>query len=305
IITFILIVPLFSNAQEVAITIDDAPMSNSYLTGPQRSQKIIEALRKHKAKAIFFTNSNKLHSPERKSSITNYGNAGHYIANHTHSHKHASKVSADEYIKEIKEADKVLSQYPNFKLWFRFPYLDQSKSHEKRGKIFSWLDKSNYKVGYVTIDNWDWYINSLLQKSLEKGKKVDFEKLKQLYVDYIIECSEYYHTESKKYFSKPIQHSLLIHENDLTALFLDDLLNAYKNKGWKIVDPKEVMNQKAFQEPQKGLRNGDGIVAARIYQKFPDKKRTPLTSYEWIKNGLRINLVLLNELFNSRADDVF
>ena len=45
-------------------------------------------------------------------------------------------------------------------------------------------------------------------------------------------------------FSEEITHALLLHANDLNALFLDDILEMISQRGWNIVSL-----EKAFQDP--------------------------------------------------------
>lgn len=272
----------FSFSQEVAITIDDAPMaSSSVYTGNERTKNIIQALKKHNLKTVFFSNSSKFEDKDGKPRLLKYANAGHYIANHTHSHEHASQLEATEYIEDINIADKNLSEIKNFQKWFRFPFLDQGNNHKKRDQIFKWLYDNNYKIGYVTIDTFDWYINSLLQNAVQNQKEVDFEKLKKTYIKYIIDCSKIFNEKSLKLFNEPIKHTLLIHENDLTGLFLDDLLDAYKKLGWKLIDPKVAIEQPAFNVQLKTLKNNDGFVIAKESLTNPKATAIDLNSYDY------------------------
>ncbi len=271
-----------SYSQEVAITIDDSPMeSGRVYDGAKRAEKIINALKKYNIKAVFFSNSSKLVNDERKQRLSSYSNSGHYIGNHTHSHKHASKLGAIKYIEDIKKAELILSEYSTYKKWFRFPFLDQSKDHLSRDKIFNWLKKNKYKNGYVTIDTFDWYINSLVQKAVASKKKIDYKTLKKVYVKYIMDCSRIFHKKNINLFDKPIKHTLLIHENDLNGMFLEDILSAYIKNGWKLVDAKEAIEQPAFNVKLSTLKNNDGFLIAKEFLVNLKAKTIGLNSYDY------------------------
>ncbi len=272
----------YSYSQDVAITIDDSPMASSLkFNGPQRANKIISALKKHKIKSVFFSNSGKFVEDEQRQRLIKYSIAGHYIANHTHSHNHASQLGADKYIQDIQEAEGKLSFLKTYEKWFRFPFLDEGKDHNTRDQIFNWLEINNYKIGYVTIDTFDWYINSLYQTALSDNKKIDYKKLKESYVKYILDCSKIFQEKSLLIYKTPIKHTLLIHENDLTALFLDDMISAYKKLGWNVIDPKIAIEQHAFQVKLNTLKNNDGLIIAKESLTNPKAQTIELNSYDY------------------------
>lgn len=49
-----------------------------------------------------------------------------------------------------------------------------------------------YRDGYVTIDNFDWYISSLISKAAEEKKTIDYEKARDFYVTNLYESIEFY-----------------------------------------------------------------------------------------------------------------
>jgi hypothetical protein len=55
---------------------------------------------------------------------------------------------------------------------------------------------------------------------------------------------------------------LLLHENDLAALFLDDLIRLLKDKGWKIISAEEAYNDPIAKEIPDVVFNGQGRVGA-------------------------------------------
>ncbi len=106
------------------------------------------------------------------------------------------------------------------------------------------LTELGYKDGYVTIDNFDWYISSLLTKAAEEKKTINYDKARKLYVEMLYESIEFYDAIAKKSLGRSPQHVMLLHENDAAALFVGDLIEHLRNKGWKIISP-----QQAYQDP--------------------------------------------------------
>ncbi len=261
---------IYANDKKIAITIDDAPMVSSQLfSGIERTKKIINSL--DEPAGIFVIGENILNN-SGKEHLKLYDEAGHIIGNHTYSHYSCRKVSAEKFITDIEKADSLLKNCKNFKKIFRYPYLDQCKAKEKKAKVSKYLEDKGYINGYVTIVTLDWHMNNLLQKALKKGKKINYSKLKELYLETMIGYVHFYHKVyiEKLGFSPP--HSLLLHENDLNALYLRDLIALLKDNGWDIILPQDVYKDERVvdnvNKARKNLPNIDTLKPAYIDKLF-------------------------------------
>jgi peptidoglycan/xylan/chitin deacetylase (PgdA/CDA1 family) len=260
---------LFAHAQEIALTFDDAPMGdgNRY-TGVQRTDALIKKLKKlHIDEVAFFTTTRHINSKEAKRRIEDYARAGHIIANHSHTHRWIRELGTAGYIEDIRTAHQTLQTIPNFKPWFRYPFLDEGRTISSRDSIRTALAQMGYANGYVTIDNYDWYINGLLQKALKEGKKVDMEALKKMYISHIWGSIQFYHNIALQNLGRSPRHVLLLHENDLAALFIDDLVKHIRSHGWKIISPTLAYTDPIASHIPDVLLNGQGRVAAIAKEK--------------------------------------
>lgn len=237
----IVLLSFCSQAKEIAITFDDAPrFARGYLDGPSRAKKLVENLSKANInQAAFFSVSKELNE-EGRTRLEIYASAGHLIANHTHSHPDFNSTSFSEYQNDFIQADKRLSKIKHFIKWFRFPYLREGNDFGKRDGMRKTLKETGYINAYITINNYDWYIEDLFQKSLKEGKKIDFEKLKKFYVTVLIEAVEYYDQMAVKLLGRSPKHILLLHETDINALFIADLAKKLRSHDWKIISPKNA-----------------------------------------------------------------
>ena len=100
----------------------------------------------------FFSVSNRL-DKEGIERLKTYAHAGHIIANHTHSHPDINKLSFQEYKDDFLMADSFLSTYKNYKKWFRFPYLREGDTLEKRDGMRALLMEMGYINAYITLNN--------------------------------------------------------------------------------------------------------------------------------------------------------
>ena len=268
IVKFLLIFQLLmtlsiSFAGEIALTFDDVPKSGSQLmSGSERTDLLIENLKKVGVKQVMLFALTKSIDENSESRIYSYIRAGHLIANHSYSHFWTDKVSASEYISDISKAHSILKNYQNFVLFYRHPFLDEGKTKETRDAIRAYLAQSGYSNGYVTVDNYDWYMDTLYQKAVREGKTVDYDKLKTIYIEELWDSIQFYDEIAKEELGRSPKHILLLHENDLAAMFIDDLVKFLEEKGWSIISPLEAYKDPISKVIPDTLFNNQGRIAA-------------------------------------------
>lgn len=231
--------------REIAITLDDAPREDTaHFDGATRTEKLLATLKRAKVEQIaFFCNSGRMDAGGA-ARIKAYADAGHLIANHSHMHADLDRVGVQAFVAEIDAADQVLRAQATFRPWFRFPYLHEGKTPEVRDALRGELKKRGYLSAYVTVDTLDWHMDRMFQDATAAGKKISFDRLGDAYVDLLTDSIEFYDAVAVKELGRSPRHVLLLHENDLAALYLDDLVKRLRKTGWKIISP-----ELAFQDP--------------------------------------------------------
>lgn len=248
-------------AAEVAITIDDFDLREGpKLNRVQRDEGILKALKKHKVEAAVFISCQYLATAEIKARVPYWDKAGHLIGNHTYSHWFYDEKGFDAFSKDVKKCHEMLKDYPQFASLFRFPYLKGGKTVEQRDLIQRYLKDLEYKNGYVTIDASDWYVSSQMEKAIKANPNVSLKPYRDYYLKHMWERSVYYDELGKKYWKKTLKHTVLIHHNLLNSLFLDDLIQMYKDKGWKIIPASEAFKDPLFDEIPDVLPHGESIL---------------------------------------------
>ncbi len=278
-----------SAQKRIALTYDDAPRGNGLVfDGPQRTTALIDALQSVNSGPVAFfvtTRSMKDNSGNRQR-IEQYAGAGHLIANHSHTHQWAHKTLVDDYLKDIDQATALLAGLENQRPWYRFPFLDEGRSADKVKNIARGLAQRGLVNGYVTIDNYDWYLDSRLQQALKEGTPVNYEKLGQFYVRMLLYAAEFYDSLAVQMLGHSPTHVLLLHENDLAALYSDDLITALRAAGWQVVSPDV-----AYRDPlpvPKTLFTGQG----RVFALAADAGRSRNTMWTWALDEEMIDLML-------------
>lgn len=230
---------VYVSAVDIAITIDDHPMADGQLFSLQaRTKQFISTLAKHNYQAAFFCiggTSTTGTPPRYLALLSSYG---HFLANHSMTHRHLSAIPIEEFANEIIQADELLTPYATAKKWFRYPYLDMGESEQKTLQARTVLQRLGYIEGYVSINTFDWLINARLQQALKRGDTVDYQALKHLYLRLLKEWCTFYIDLYEKNLPSKITHTLLLHANDLNALYLADIFAMINKAGWHLASPE-------------------------------------------------------------------
>jgi peptidoglycan-N-acetylglucosamine deacetylase len=250
-------------APQFSITMDDFHWQNAVkLTASARNDAILNSLHSHSIKAALFVIGRNIEAPEGKRLLSVWDKAGHLIGNHTYSHSNynASDVVVAEYLQDILRAEALLKDFPRFRKYFRFPALKEGDTVEKRDAMRSFLAQHGYQTGHVTIDNSDWAIDNRLNARLKKDAAADVKPYRDYYLEHMWARAEYYDSLAKKVLGRPVKHTVLVHFNLLNGLFLGDLIDMFKSKGWQPIDADAAFADPVFSAKPKILPAGESIV---------------------------------------------
>lgn len=224
--------------KRIAISFDDAPRAKGpFLTEDERTRLLIEALENAGvAQAAFFVNPGRVDGPDDERRIADYVDAGHVIANHSATHPRLSETPLDAYLADLDAAEDWLRGRDGYRPWFRYPFLDEGRQDkEKRDALRAALAERGLVNGYVTVEAIDWFYEAAAKRALADGQQVDREALRDLYVEAHVEAAEFYDGLAREAVGRSPVHMLLLHETDNAALWIDDLVEALRAKGWTIV----------------------------------------------------------------------
>ncbi|MCH9696408.1 MAG: polysaccharide deacetylase family protein [Gammaproteobacteria bacterium] len=256
--------------RSIAITFDDATKGDGpFFTGAERTQRLIDSLsRAGVSEALFFVTTRNVERQGESGHkrIVAYTDAGHMLGNHSHSHLWLNRTPTAEYIADLDLAIDRLQPYANLTSLYRFPFLDEGRSPEKRNALRRALSARSLSNGYVTIDTYDWYIDRLAKEAVDADIEIDREDLRDLYVDVIVSSTEFYDEMAQKVLNRSPRHVLLLHENDMSALFIGDLVTELRERGFQIIPAND-----AYEDPIAGLEPdtlflGQGRIAALAHE---------------------------------------
>jgi peptidoglycan/xylan/chitin deacetylase (PgdA/CDA1 family) len=230
----------------MAITFDDLPFGYSRgLTLSERRDavaRVLSTLDKHRVTATMFVVGGGITDQSREL-IDAVSRAGHPIGNHSFSHRELGLLSAEEYIRDIEMGSNAIKPWLKGVEYFRYPLLRQGNTAEKRDAVLTWLASRGIVVAPVTIDNNDFYYNEQLVNAKAEGRDLE---IRNAYLDHMMEAAARYDAMSRAKMGRPIKHILLLHMNYLNSLYLDDLLQRFRDNGWSFITFEEALKDDVY-----------------------------------------------------------
>lgn len=256
--------------REIAITIDDLPLVASKMDTPSnqkrsidRFTKIVQTLVDNKVPATGFVIGGAIEKGQW-AFLEQFHQAGLGIGNHTYSHKSLNQIGAEKYIADIERADKVIAPLLTEPHYFRYPYLSEGNKQSKP-IVQNYLAEHHYIIAPVTIDSKDFEFNERLYKVRFRDREKYLVQLKPRYLAYIWNATL---KAEKKAKGKPVKQILLIHSNVLNSYLLGDIIQMYKQNGYKFISLKEALENPA---PVINYTAPDASTVQQIKDKAPEQ----------------------------------
>jgi peptidoglycan-N-acetylglucosamine deacetylase len=262
----------------LAITVDDFNLvHDGVMSGEARDTAIRRVLSAHGIQGAGFVAGKYVDAEVAPRVLGAWSADGHILGNHSFAHSYYSGSDPQGYMADIMKCDAILRPYAGFRKVFRFPFLAEGKTAQGRDELRRLLREAGYGFGYVTIDASDWFYASRLQARLKADANADPAPYRQAYLDHLWDRAVYYDDLAREVFGHRIIHTLLLHHNLTTGLFLDDALGMFKAKGWRLTDAAEAFAQPEFAQVHDSLPSGQSLVwaAAKASGRYKGRLRYP------------------------------
>ncbi len=281
-----------ARAQKVALTFDDLPVNGALppgVTKVQMTRDVLAILKKRHVPPVYgFINAGRLEGdPDGAEALKLWVAAGQKVGNHAYLHMdlHANPVEAFEREIQMNEpALELLSPNAKSWKWFRYPYLREGESLEKRNAVRQFLAGRGYQIAQVTLDYEDYLWNTAYAHC--EAKHDDAAKA-WLHTSYLEFASEYLDKDREMatlVAGRPIHHVLLLHLGAYSKVILPELLDLLKKKGFTLVTLEEAQADAIYQiDPQQTSKYGGSLLDQLMEQKklpFPAFTLKPYKKFE-------------------------
>ncbi len=240
--------------KEICITFDELPIAESFDTVDRSAviKQILEALKKHEVKAAGFVVGRNIGSSFDL--LGQWLNEGHLLGNLTYSHQHLNEMGIEQFIKDIaagsERLEPMLSGFGQKKRYFRYPYLHYGSTVETKRQVRLYLDEHGIVVAHATVVVEDYLYNLSLEKMGARRDSAGYRALRYEYVTHVLEEIERCEQLANEILKRPARHILHLRANRLNALFLDALLMAIKDMGYKFITLDHALNDNLYSAPE-------------------------------------------------------
>jgi peptidoglycan/xylan/chitin deacetylase (PgdA/CDA1 family) len=270
-----------SNASrpQLAITMDDPRLKlDTNLRWQEANSRILKALDARSIRAALFVCGMRVDEYDGGKLLSAWDQAGHMICNHSYSHlNYCGPTSYADFAVDFLKNEKIIAPYPNKSLFFRYPFLKEGDTADKRDRFRALLKEGGYRVGHVTIDASDWYVNQRLADRLAKEPKTAIQPYRDYLIAHLLDRASFYRQLALDVLGRDIRHTLLIHYNALNALVLPDVMAAFETAGWQWIDASLAFQDEVFRSLPKTLPAGESLVWALASEtgRFHSRLRYP------------------------------
>jgi len=248
----------------VALTFDDLPAVGELPAGDTRTgiaTRLMEELRAAHLEGTYgFVNAVKLeNNKDAQQALHLWVDAGMNIGSHTWSHMSLTDNLPEAFEHEIDLNESALAEYGGTRdwHWFRYPFLWEGDTVEKRRAVRDYLQKHGYRVAEVSLDFEDYAWNDAYVRCTAKHDSAAFEWLKQSYLDTANEYVKLGREEQLIAFRHEIPNVMLLHATAFTTLMLPELVKQLRGEGFSFAGLAQVESDEAYSmDPDAGLKYG-------------------------------------------------
>jgi len=240
----------------IALTIDDWPETGDTPDNVSRTAiaaKIIEVLKANHVAAYGFANGLFMdYDPTEIAILKMWVAAGYPLGNHTYRHSNLNQVGAKAFLDDIEKEDNLLATIEDSaaglrrRRVFRYPYLEEGDTLEKRNQVRSYLEKRGYRLAEVTTDYFDWAWNDAYNRCLNQHDAASMEWLKSHVFDGADRHVRGANAVSEHLFNRRIPQILLIHVAVFNSITLDSIIKRWKAEGVQFVSLDDALADPAY-----------------------------------------------------------
>ncbi len=270
-----------SASPQVAFTFDDLPAHGPLPPGMARPavvKSLLATLKRENLPPVYgFVNGFRVAQyPYQIHILQAWHAAGEPLGSHTWSHPELDKLSAREYEADIAKNEPMLRAVdPGGDWhWFRYPFLEEGDTVEKREAVRQWLAAHGYRIAEVSMDFQDYLWNEPYARCLARH---DQGAVQQLHDTYLATADEYmrvYRELAQRLYGHDVPYVLLMHVGAFDAHMLPELIALFRARGFGFTTLQDALADPVYNAdpkvPSPGGSTFNEMVAAQRNVDVPD-----------------------------------
>jgi peptidoglycan/xylan/chitin deacetylase (PgdA/CDA1 family) len=254
-----------SQTRTVAITVDDLPCADCAAAKPNGSphhrtmtetnKRLIAGLTRAQAPVTGFVIAQDVGQagPAGQHVLRLWLHAGLDLGSHSYTHPDFTNISSEQMESDVARADFILR--PLLKAngrtleFFRFPYNHTGDTQAKHDDFAAYLKAHGYQVATCTIDASDYVFAAAYARALGSKDSTLAKRIRREYLAYSATEIDFYAALNRRVLGYEPPEVLLIHDSLLNADSIDDLVDLFRNRGYRFVSLKEAQQDPAYAIP--------------------------------------------------------
>jgi peptidoglycan/xylan/chitin deacetylase (PgdA/CDA1 family) len=290
------------SGRTIAITIDDlplAPNADDLATVKRINEALVGLLARRRVPAIGFVNEGKLQvTGERDARIavlSSWLDAGLSLGNHTFSHSSLRDIPLPAYEDDVIHGEVITRQLLAQRggsptLYFRHPYTATGPTAEIKEAFETFLHARGYVIAPFTVENSDYIFNRILIEALKRNDTDEAACTRAAYLDHTDAVITFCEGLARDTFGRDIPQILLIHDSELNAGVLGDLLDRLSARGYSFVSLDEALRDAAYRTPDRyvGRVGPSWLHRWRVGLGLPSRLRDEPDPPQWVLERYRV-----------------
>ena len=242
-------------SQEMAITFDDLPAHGSMPPGVTRleiAQSILATLKREQMPPSYgFVNGKRVEQDASNSKVLSAWRAARQpLGNHTFAHRDIKNETPVEFEADVAKNEPLLTQLMGDDdwHWFRYPYLREGDTVEKRRAARQWLFAHGYKIAEVSMDFEDYLWNDPYARCVALHDDAAIAKLHDSYLAVADQYYRLFRELSRMVYGRDVKYVLLIHIGAFDARMLPELLALYRSRGVRFISLGDAISDPAYRD---------------------------------------------------------
>ena len=179
---------------------------------------------------------------------------GFDLGNHTYSHPNFNDLTIEQFEDQIVRSETSIA--PLMKAagrrveFFRFPFNHTGDTKEKHDIVAAFLVQRGYRLAPCTIETSDWMFNAAYIRMLDRHDKASASRLRADYLAFTAAQIDYFAGLSQEVVGYEPPQIMLIHDNQLNADVIEELLALFEKRQYRWVTLGEAEKDPVYRTPE-------------------------------------------------------